>query len=99
MAEISRFPGTAAALAATAGCRWDLAESHFLVALHQAEDFPHQLEQIELKRFYGQMMLERSRKSDRIKARNLLISAQEGYKKANMPKHLEITRSLLARTH
>jgi tetratricopeptide (TPR) repeat protein len=99
IAEISRFSSTAAALAATAGCRWDLAENHFLVALRQAEEFPHQLEQIEIKRFYGQMLLERSGKGDKIKARSLLESAHKSYERVKMLRHQEITESLLAKTH
>ena len=95
IAEIARFPHTAAALAATAGRQWEIAEYHFRTAVQQAEALPHLLEQIEIKRFYAQMLLERSWDGDAIKARDFLVAAEIGYKGATMPKHLALTRSLL----
>ena len=94
IAEIAQFPHTAAALAATAGRKWEIAEHHFRTALQQAEALPHLLEQIEIKRFYAQMLLERSGDGDQIKAGNFLIAAETGYEGAAMPKHLALTRSL-----
>jgi hypothetical protein len=96
IAEISRFPKMAAAIAAAAGRRWDLAEGYFVQALRQAEQFPHPVEPLEIKRFYAQMLLERAEPGDHAKANSLLSDALEGYTKFKMPRHAEIARSLAA---
>ena len=94
---ISRFPQTIAGLAAAAGKQWDKAEDHFQTAMKQAREFPHRLEQTEIQRFYGQMLIERNAKGDREKARAMLSEAIEGYLQIGMPRHVSIAQELLKR--
>jgi len=93
--EIARFPQTAAGISAAAACQWDRAEEHFQIATRQAQQFQHQLEQAEILRFHGQMLLERGRSADLERAHVLLTSATERYRKFGMSRHAELTRSLL----
>jgi tetratricopeptide (TPR) repeat protein len=92
---VSRFPQTVAGLAAAAGEQWDEAEAHFQIAMRQSVEFPYRLEQTEIRRFYGQMLIERNNTGDRDKARTMLGEAIEGYSKIGMPRHTDITRTLL----
>jgi tetratricopeptide (TPR) repeat protein len=97
LAEISRFAQTAAGLAAAAGRNWEAAEKHFAVAMHEAVEFPHRLEQVEICRFHGQMLIERGSSGDGEKARAMLGTAIQGYTKMGMLRHGEIARTLLKR--
>ncbi len=92
---ISRFPQTVAGLAAAAGKQWDKAEAHFQIAMKQAREFPHRLEQAESRRFYGQMLLERDGSGDRKLAHALLDEAKEQYQRIEMPRHVQLTDLLL----
>jgi tetratricopeptide (TPR) repeat protein len=92
---ISRFPQTVAGIAAAAGQQWDKAEEHFQIAMRQAGEFPHRLEETEIRRFYGQMLIERNGKGDRDKARAMLTDAIEGYSQIGMPRHVSIAQELL----
>ncbi len=94
---IYRFPTTVAGLAAAAGKQWYKAEEHFQTAMRQAATFPHRLEQAEIRRFYGQMLIERNGMGDRDKARAMLSEAIEGYLQIGMPRHVSITQELLKR--
>ena len=93
--RIPRFTQTIAGIAASAAHQWGAAEDHFQIALHQAQSFPDRLEQAEIRRFRGMMLLDRGASGDREKARTLLSEALETYTHIGMPRHIEITRALL----
>ena len=92
---IFRFTHTVAGMAAAAAHRWEAAEDHFQTALQQAETFPHRLEQAEIRRFQAMMLMDRADPGDREKAQALLAEAHETYTRIRMPRHIEITRTLL----
>jgi len=84
-----------AAIAASAGQRWEEAEQHFENALRRAEEIPHRIEQAELRRWYGRMLLDRDGSGDRVKAERLLDEALAAYRKLGMPLYAAIVESLL----
>jgi len=86
-----------AGISAVAGEQWDVAEEHFRLALRQADDLPHQLERLETRRFYAQMLAERDGPGDRERARQLLEEATLGYARLGMPRHEAMARELLTR--
>jgi hypothetical protein len=92
---ISRFTQTVAGIAAAAAHQWDAAEEHFAIASQHAEAFPHRLEQAEIRRFHAMMLLDRAAHDDRQRARAILREAQQTYIQIGMPRHVEITRTLL----
>ena len=92
---IFRFTHTVAGMAAAAAHRWEAAEDHFQTALQRAESFPHRLEQAEIRRFHAMMLMARAARGDREKAQTLLAEAHEIYPRIGMPRHIEITRTLL----
>jgi len=92
---IFRFTQTIAGIAATAAHRWEAAEDHFRTALRQAESIPHRLEQAEIRRFQAMMLMDRAAPGDLEKARTLLIEALQRYQHIGMPRHSEITQTLL----
>jgi tetratricopeptide (TPR) repeat protein len=94
---IARFPQTVAGLAATAGEQWDKAEKHFQIAMRQAVEFPYRLEQTEIRRFHGQMLIARDGPGDYERARAMLREALEGYSQTGMPRHADLTKALLKR--
>ncbi len=94
---IFRFTHTVAGMAATAARLWDTAEDHFRTALQQAEFVPHRLEQAEIRRFHGMMLMDRAAPGDRERAHRLLGEARETYTRIGMPRHIEMTRTLLDR--
>jgi len=91
----SRFTQTVAGIAAAAARHWDAAEEHFQIALQQAESFPNVLEQAEINRFKAMMLIDRAGSGDRENAKTLLGRASETYTQIGMPRHSEITRTLL----
>jgi hypothetical protein len=93
---MSRFTQTAAGIAAAAARNWDAAENHFRVALEQAQSFPNQLEQAEIRRFHAMMLLDRSARDDRETARGLLREALETYTRIGMRRHVELTQALIS---
>jgi class 3 adenylate cyclase/tetratricopeptide (TPR) repeat protein len=98
--SVMRFPEprltqTTAGIAAAAGRRWQQAEEHFQLAMRQAEELPHRLEQPEVRRFYARMLLDRGESGDREKARTLLSIAIAKYHEIGMPKHEEMAQALL----
>jgi tetratricopeptide (TPR) repeat protein len=93
---IFRSTQTIAGIAAAAARQWEAAEDHFQVAMQQAESFPHLLEQAEIRRFHAMMLIDRGAPGDRKKAQTLLREALESYTKIGMPRHLEMTQTLLA---
>jgi hypothetical protein len=65
--------------------------------MNQAESFPDRLEQAEISRFHAMMLIDRSAPDDRGKAQTLLREALETYTHIGMPRHIEMTQTLLAR--
>jgi hypothetical protein len=94
---ISRFTQTVAGMAATAAEEWESAEDHFQTAMQQAKSVPNYLEQAEIRRFHAMMLMDRAAPADREKAQGLLSEALEAYVHIGMPRHIEMTRTLLAR--
>ena len=97
LSGISRFTQTIAGLAAAAAHQWEAAETHFQIALQQAESFPYRLEQAEIRRFHAMMLIDRAAPGDRVKAQTLLREALESYQRIGMPRHVDLTQNLLAR--
>ena len=89
-ADRRRYCGRSGASVATA-------EEHFQIAMQQAESFPHLLEQAEIRRFHAMMLIDRSAPDDRQRAQTLLNEALQSYERIGMPRHVEITKTLLAR--
>ena len=94
---IFRFTETIAGIAAAAARQWKAAEEHFQIAARQAESFPHLIEQTEIHRFQAMMLISRARRGDREKARTLFGEALAGYTRIGMPRHVEMTGTLLDR--
>ena len=94
---ISRFTQTIAGIAAAAAREWEAAEEHFEIAMQQAESLPNRLEQAEIRRFHAMMLIDRAARGDREKAQTLLREALETYTQIGMPRHIEMTQTLLAR--
>ena len=94
---ISRLSQTVAGIAAAAARQWEAAEDHFQTAMLQAESFPNRLEQAEIHRFLAMMLIDRFAAGDREKAQILLNEALESYTSIGMPRHIEMTQTLLAR--
>jgi len=94
---LSRFPRTVAGISAAAARNWNLAEEHFRIGLEQAEAFPNQLEQTEIRRFHAMMLLDRAATGDRQKAQMLLNEALQSYTQIGMPRHIEMIQTLLDR--
>jgi hypothetical protein len=95
---IYRCTQTIAGISAAAARQWGAAEDHFQVAMQQAKSFPHLLEQAEIRRFHAMMLIDRAAPGDRSKAQTLLREALESYSNIGMPRHIEMTQNLLART-
>ena len=95
--KVSRFAQTIAGVAAAAAGQWEAAEQHFQIATQQSESLPHRLEQTELRRFHATMLIYCSAAGDREKAQKLLSEALQSYERIGMPRHVEMTQTLLAR--
>jgi hypothetical protein len=94
---ICRFTHTIAGVAAAAARQWEAAEEHFQNAMQQAEAVPHRLEQTEIRRFHAMMLIDRAAPGDRERAQSLLREALKSYTQIGMPRHIEMTQTLLAR--
>jgi tetratricopeptide (TPR) repeat protein len=92
---IFRLTHTIAGVAAAAARQWEAAEEHFQIAMQQAESFPNRLEQTEIRRFQAMMLIDRAAPGDREKAQTLLSEALESYERIGMPRHVEMTQTLL----
>ena len=95
--RISHFSHTIAGLAAGAERQWEAAEDHFRIVMLQAESLPDSLEQAEIRRFHAMMLVDRAAPGDREKAQTLLREALESYRRIGMPRHVDLTQTLLAR--
>jgi len=93
--SIFRFTQTVAGIAAASARQWDAAEVHFRTAMQQAESIPHRLEQAEVRRFHAMMLIDRAAAGDSKEARRLLGEAKEIYTQIGMPRHIEMTDTLL----
>jgi len=94
---ICRFAQTIAGVAAAAARQWEAAEEHFQNAMQQAEAVPHRLEQTEIRRFHAMMLIDRAAPGDRERAQSLLRESLKSYTQIGMPRHIEMTQTLLAR--
>jgi hypothetical protein len=94
---VFRFTQTIAGIAAYAAHQWQAAEEHFQIALQQAESLPNVFEQAEIRRFRAMMLIDRATPGDREKAQTLLSEALGTYTQIGMPRHIEMTQTLLAR--
>ena len=94
---ISRFTQTITGVAAAAAREWEAAEEHFQIAMQQAEAVPHRLEEAEIRRFHAMMLIDRAARGDSEKAQTLLREALESYQRIGMPRHVDLTQTLLAR--
>jgi tetratricopeptide (TPR) repeat protein len=88
---------TMAGIAAAAGKEWNLAEEHFEVAVRQADELPHVIEQGDARRWYARMLIERRSSGDHDRAAKLLKEATAIYRKLSMPKHVEIAKGLMGK--
>jgi tetratricopeptide (TPR) repeat protein len=86
---------TTAGVAASAGKLWEQAEEHFETALRQAHEIPHVIEQPEVRRWYGRMLMERGANGDLDKAHTLLGEAIDLYQKIDMPRHLALSQTIM----
>ena len=68
-----------AGIAGACGERWDAAQDHVETGLRQAHELPHKIAQPEVRRWYAQMLLDRTAPGDRDKARTMLGEAVEMY--------------------
>ena len=93
----ARLTQTVAGIAAAAAREWKAAEDHFQTALQQAESFPNRLEPAEIHRFHAMMLIDRATRGDRETAKTLLAKALETYTRVGMPRHIEMTQTLLDR--
>ena len=91
------MPQTVAGIAAAAGGQWDKAVEHFETSLRQAHEFPHKLEQPQVRYWYAKMLTDRDAPGDRDKARQFLGEAIEAYESIDFPRHLEMAKELLGR--
>jgi len=94
---IYRLTQTIAGVAAAAASQWEAAEEHFQIAMQQGESLPNRLEQTEIRRFHAMMLIDRATPGDREKAQTLRSEALESYQRIGMPRHIEMTQTLLAR--
>jgi tetratricopeptide (TPR) repeat protein len=90
-----RLARTRAAVAATAGGRWEAAERHFAVSEEHAMRMKNRLEQTELRRLRARMLLDRDDPGDRALAAELLGEALIDYRKFGMPSYAAETERML----
>ena len=88
---------TVAGIAAAAGEQWGKAVEHFETSLRQAHEFPHKLEQPQVRYWYARMLTDRNAPGDRDKARQFLGEAIEAYETIDFPRHREMAKELLGR--
>jgi tetratricopeptide (TPR) repeat protein len=94
--QLGRLLERVAGIAATAAGNWGAAEAHFLLALRQADELPHQVERLETRRFYAQMLAGRAGPGDQTRAQKLLQEAVEGFVRLGMRRHAELAEAALA---
>jgi tetratricopeptide (TPR) repeat protein len=92
-----RLTSTRAGIAAAAARRWDEAENHYLTALQRAEEISDRMEQADLRRLYGRLLLDRNADGDASQAQRLLAEAIERYRAMGMPKHVQVAQEMVAK--
>jgi tetratricopeptide (TPR) repeat protein len=92
--DASHLLDTVAGIAAAAGGRWDVAETHYQTALRLADQMPFVSEQAEARYWYARMLLDRDVPEDRRKAKDLLETALAIYHKVGMRWHITRAESL-----
>ena len=88
-----------AGMAAAAGELWTESEEHFQVAIRQADELPHRLEQPQVRSWYAQMLIDRDGEGDREMARHLLTEALSMYARIGMPRHEARAKELLSQLY
>ncbi len=90
-----RITQTIAGIAAAAAGQCETAEDHFRIALEQAESIPFQFEKAEINRFHAMTLINRAEPGDYENAQRLLRQALASYGHFGMPRHVEITQSII----
>ncbi|MEJ2077090.1 MAG: hypothetical protein P8Z74_03660, partial [Acidobacteriota bacterium] len=86
---------TAVGVAAGAGGLWQEAEHHFEVASRTADRIPCRIDQAEIPRWHGELLLMKGDPGDRDRALAFLESAQQRYHQLHMPLHRQLTEQSL----
>ena len=92
------FVRTRAAVAATAGGHWEVAERHFAISEEHAKRMKNRLEQTELRRLRARMLLDRDGPGDGAEAAELLGKALIDYRRYGMPSYAAETERMLRET-
>lgn len=87
---------TVAGVAAGAAGLWDEAEHHFEVASRTADAIPCRIEQAEIARWHGELLLKRQQPAARDRALSLLEVARQRYEQLGMPLHSQRTERSLS---
>ena len=85
-------------IAAAAGRQWDLAEQHFVNALHTALTAPHVPAQGDVRRWHAWMLLARRGPGDVERAQGMLRDAIALFERIGLPRRARICKGLLAET-
>jgi tRNA A-37 threonylcarbamoyl transferase component Bud32/tetratricopeptide (TPR) repeat protein len=94
--DSSHLLDTVAGIAAAAGNRWDVAETHYHAALRLADDMPFVSEQAEARYWYARMLVDRNGSQDRRRAKALVDEAVAIYHAAGMFWHATRANALAA---
>jgi tetratricopeptide (TPR) repeat protein len=89
----ARIAGMGAACAGD----FDRATEHFENALRQAEKFPNVMDEPQVQHFYATMLLDRGVPDDHARARELLNTAVDSYRRIGIPDRARMAEELLAR--
>ena len=87
-----------AGMAAACAGQWEQAEAHFTEALAQAAAFPNVLDEPQVRHWYAKMLLDRGASVDHDRARDLLTSALEGYRRLGLPVRAKMAEALLSQS-
>jgi hypothetical protein len=86
-----------AGMAASAAGMWDEADSHFVAARRQVDEFPNPLDLPHVLYWHAAMLLERGKPEDRKCAHEMLDEALAGFERFGVPWHAARVEDLLAR--
>jgi class 3 adenylate cyclase/tetratricopeptide (TPR) repeat protein len=79
-----------AGIAAAAGEDWAGAEAHFRSAAALCDRLDHRMERPNVRYWYARMLAERRSPGDRERAREMLGSAADDWRRVGMPRHVEL---------
>jgi hypothetical protein len=82
-------------MTAAATGMWDEAEECFELALTHLGSRPNVIEAPQIRHWYAKMLLDRGRAEDRDRAREMLDSALDDYRRIGMPVHAAMAEGLL----